>query len=366
MTLRTRLLIGYGYLVVLVVITAVSAASGFFGLSQGIDRILEENFASVEASTEMLEALERQDSAMFEMLLGQKRGSDTLVEADAEFFKALDAARSNVTVEQEGALVRQIEADFQRYQAARDELISEHPDKPLAQYNDAVFPLFVDVKEDVLALLDVNHDAMVEADREARSTATRNGVWLGVLVTVGLLSFVFLTRALQKHLLARLAEFEEVTEAIAAGDEYRRLPAERDDELGVIARHFNAAVDRLDQMRSQSSGRLSEYKGLVIGLMAEVPDEAVLLGLDGAVISSMLSEANETLLRRHLDEIADLSKECYRKSDADFFEYDLGDAACQFELVKSKERRPVGWLGRIVEREGAEEEQAGAQEDSEA
>lgn len=355
MTLRTRLLLGYGYLVVLLVITAVSAASGFFGLSNGIDKILQENFASVRASTDMLEALERQDSAMFEALLGEGRGDESLVEADAEFFRALDDARENITVEREEELVRQIEQDYDRYQEARDKLISRSPDEPLSQYNEQVFPQFVDTKQDVLELLDVNHAAMVDADREARSTAVRNGVWLGVLVTVGLLSFVFLTRALREHLLSRLAEFEEVTQAIAEGDEYRRLPSDRDDELGVIARHFNATVDRLDEVGSEAKGRLAEYRGLVVGLLADVPDEAVLLALDGSMIASMLSEANETLLMRHRDEIQDMCREEHSQSDSDFFEYDLGEATCQFELVKSKGTRPVGWLGRI-EPYGDEEE----------
>jgi methyl-accepting chemotaxis protein len=362
MTLRTRLLIGYGYLVLLLVVTAVSAAIGFFGLSKGIDRILEENFDSVESSTRMLEALERQDSATFKHLLGDS-SRDRLDEVDATFENSLAAARANITLEREAELIDQIERDYEAYRVAREELIARGPARPLVQYNEEVFPHFNRVKEDVMTLLDVNHDAMIAADRAAQASAMRSGVWLGVLVTIGLLSFVLLTRALQKHLLSRLAEFEEVTEAIASGDEFRRLPVERSDELGTIARHFNTSIDRIDEVRSEARGRLSEYKGLVVGLLAEVPEEAVLLALDGSVIASMLSEAHDTLLMRHRDEIADESKEHFETSDSDFFEYDLGEATCQFELVKSKSRRPVGWLGRVLD---ADEEGEGAEQNADS
>ncbi|MGM0556705.1 MAG: HAMP domain-containing protein [Myxococcota bacterium] len=350
MTLRTRLVIGYGYLVVLLVITAVSATAGFFGLSKGIDRILEENFASIRSSTQMVEALERQDSATFKILLGQEDGRTDLERADQEFLDALGAAKGNITVSTETGLIEEADEQFEEYREVRDRLIAASPERPLQRYNRDVFPLFVDVKSTVLELLDVNHEAMIEADEQARSAATRNGVWLGILVALGVLSFVLLTRALQNQLLSRLAKFEEISEAVASGDEFQRLPEDRDDELGVIGRHFNAAVDRLEQLRGNARGRLAEQRGLIVALMRELSSAEVLMGLDGSPIVQEAAVSEVLASPRAVELVKEHLREQFRDGVEQTVVNISDSEAIEFELLSTRGGRPLGWLGHKLDK----------------
>lgn len=196
MTLRLRLLLGYGYLVGLLLLATGSAMLGFFHLSESVDVILEENFNSITAAMRMLEALERQDSATLAALL-EGRGEVPEMEAHEEaFLAALEAAEGNVTEEAERPLLERLRRDFMAYREARDRLLAAQPASPLRAYNTRVFPVFSTAKSQVFELLDLNHQAMVEADREARQAALQNGAWLGFLVAVALISLVFLSRAL--------------------------------------------------------------------------------------------------------------------------------------------------------------------------
>ena len=78
MNLRTRLLAAYGYLVVVMLAAAVAATLGFHAVGQGIGRVLDENVRSVRASIDMLETLERQDSAVLGVLLERAGAEDRL------------------------------------------------------------------------------------------------------------------------------------------------------------------------------------------------------------------------------------------------------------------------------------------------
>ena len=82
MRIRTRILVGYGYLVGLLVLGAASAAIGFQQLGAAIDRVLAENIDSVRASIAMLESLERQDSATLRLLIEGEPRSEALDAAD--------------------------------------------------------------------------------------------------------------------------------------------------------------------------------------------------------------------------------------------------------------------------------------------
>jgi HAMP domain-containing protein len=354
MTLRLRLLLGYGYLVALLLVATGSAMLGFLHLSESVDVILEENFASITAAMSMLEALERQDSATLAALL-EGRGEVPEMEAYEEaFLAALEAAEGNVTLEAEGPLLERLRRDFLAYREARDRLLAAPPASPLRAYNTRVFPVFSAAKAQLFELLDLNHQAMVEADREARRAALQNGAWLGFLVAVALISLVFLSRALQRRLLARLADLRRGMGAIAAGEHHRRLREDESDELGTIARHFNELLDQLQQVEARMRGRLSQERQAVLGLVRHVGGGAAVYDLSGRLLAG---GEEEPFGGRLPDALMDwIDEEGSRRLDAVGEEggdgsqvVDVDGRPMRIDLLLASPRRPVGWLVRREE-----------------
>ena len=222
MILRTRILLGYWYLALLVVVGAAAAALGFHALGSSIGTVLKENFESVQASMQMLDALERQDSAVLALLLGDSAYRAQLQQSELDFRTALRRAGSNVTIEAEQPILEDIETRYDEYTAARDSLLETRHERPLAAYEATTFPLFDTLKVQVYSLLDVNHQAMVQADRRAQRSARQRAMGYGLLVAVALLSLVVLSEALGRHVLSRLSELRSVAQAIAEGDRSRR------------------------------------------------------------------------------------------------------------------------------------------------
>jgi HAMP domain-containing protein len=284
--LATRILISYGYLAALLLLSAAGAALAFEQLGDNINDVLGENFRSVQAGISMLESLERQDSAALSLLLGHAEGRPRLGDADNAFRESIDAARSNVTIEREPEILARIEERFDRFRRVRDEVLMEPAAERLEDYEQRAFPLFEEVKVSVRELIDVNHEAMQRADERARRAAATNAALHGLLVAVALLSLAPLSASMRRHVLSRLQEIGAVSEAISAGDLGRRLDERHTDELGQTARQLNRVLDRYQVSEAELSGHRAHERGMVQSLLRQLPQTAVLFSTSGEVIDS--------------------------------------------------------------------------------
>lgn len=349
MTLRVRLLLGYGYLIGLLVVTAVSALLGFLRLSESVDVVLEDNYATIRASLDMLEALERQDSATLAALLEGAAG-DEMGSHEEAFLAALGAAEGNVTEQAERPALTALRELFDAYRGEREALIAERPERPLRAYNERVFPAFLEVKHKVLQLLEINQQAMIEADRRAKATAVQNGAWLGFLVAVALVSLVFLSRALQRGLLARLDALRRGMAAIAGGDARRRLRADGQDELGRLGRHFNDLLDRLQATEARYQGRLAQERRAVLGLVEALGGDGVAVyDASGRLLASGGPNDDEPpgAVRRWIEERGGGDGEAAGEGERlDAGEVEAGDAVWRLERLTTARGRPTGWLAR--------------------
>lgn len=290
MNLRTRLLFGYWYLVGLLVIAAATATFGFLHLSAGIESVLQENFKSIRACMRMVESLERQDSVTLASLVGGEVSSAELTAFDTEFLGALGEAEGNVTEAEEKPVVQAISEGFASYRSARDGLLAVAADRTPTEYNASVLPGFIALKRAILELVEINQQAMVEADREARESALNSAIWLGILVGIALLSLIAMSRALQRHFLSRLVRLERAMIGIAEGEEGRRLRETGRDELTVMARQFNRLLDRRQELAAASDGRVAQERRTLLGLLSGVGHEAALYNLSGNLQASAGAE----------------------------------------------------------------------------
>lgn len=329
MDLRTRILVGYGYLVSLVVISAIAAALGFHHLGSRLSEVLDANFASVRWSMEMVEALERQDSALLSALLGDEGSNQDISDSDSAFLAALGKARANVTEDRETDVINEVDEAYQAYRQARIRLLSEPHDRPLAAYETEAFPQFDAVKRSVVELLNVNHQAMIAADNEARIEAGRRAAAHGLVVVLALLSFAWLSRALRRDVLVRLTNLKSVAGSMASGDTDRRADATRPDELGLLAEQLNKLLDREAELRGRMDARLAASRALVLGLLQEIAKPSVLFAPDGRVVASTAADPEVKTAREVLKRV--------RSGDVpDEAAFDVNELYA--------ETRPVGWL----------------------
>ncbi|MBL8973064.1 MAG: methyl-accepting chemotaxis protein, partial [Myxococcales bacterium] len=303
MTLRTRILLGYGYLIGLLLLSVSVAAINSQRVAGNAKQILERNIRSLTQAITMLEQLERQDSETLYALLHPTTGTG-LDEAENGFEAALQAAEEVSKAggdETDGPTLAAVRENFDIYRKARAELLSRVYEDSLAAAEDYRGPTqktLLVLKLELGQYVKRKTEALKQANDEASRSAVEGAVLLGVMVTVALLSLGFLSRSLQRDVLGRLTEVGHVTEAIAAGDRRRRVRDFYQDELGLVARQLNAALDRQHELESQMQGRLLEQRRILVGLMNQWPTTAGMIGIDGELVATTLTPEDEAELHR--------------------------------------------------------------------
>ena len=92
------------------------AVTNLVSLGKATDAILSENYRSIIAAENMVDALERQDSGILLMFLGDaEKGIAQFRENEAVFLEWLARAKDNITIQGEAELVQSIETDYATY-----------------------------------------------------------------------------------------------------------------------------------------------------------------------------------------------------------------------------------------------------------
>ncbi|MCY1058383.1 methyl-accepting chemotaxis protein [Nannocystis sp. SCPEA4] len=354
MTLRTRLLLGYGYLIALLLLSVGTAAFNSQRVARNVQVVVQNNLVSLGAAVTMLHQIERQDSATLVGLM-QRSEPTEMTAAEEDFEKAIAQARSVAMSDDERAMLKNLQENYEVYRKARDELLRSIPEDAYAAYHETVFRVFEELKRDVNQYLEAKKTALGDANIEASQSAIEAAVLLGVLVTVALLSLGPLSRSLQRDVLGRLSEVGSVTEAIASGDRRRRVRDFYQDELGQVARQLNAALDRQQELESQMQGRLLEQRRALVGLMKQWPMPAALIGIDGELVASTLSENDEAELDRLTPRVRMAAKVLMTRRfvraeelSADIKASD-GVRVVQMRALASGDNQIAGWLASFVD-----------------
>jgi HAMP domain-containing protein len=354
MTLRTRLLLGYGYLIALLLLSVGTAAFNSQRVARNVQVVVQNNLVSLSAAVAMLDQIERQDSATLVGLM-QRSEPTEMTAAEEDFEKALVQARSAAMTDDDIAMLKNLQENYEVYRKARDELLRSIPEDAYAAYHESVFRVFEELKRDVNQYLEAKKTALGDANIEASQSAIEAAVLLGVLVTVALLSLGPLSRSLQRDVLGRLSEVGSVTEAIASGDRRRRVRDFYQDELGQVARQLNAALDRQQELESQMQGRLLEQRRVLVGLMKQWPMPAALIGIDGELVASTLSEDDEAELDRLTPRVRMAAKVLMTRRfvraeelSADIKASD-GVRVVQMRALASGDNQIAGWLASFVD-----------------
>ena len=116
MGIRIKILSGFLVLTIMLLIAGAWSIYELTHIGSSVQKMLDENYESINAAKVMLEALEREDSAVLLLLSGKwEKGRSIIGAADASFQKGFDAAKKNLTIPGELSYVENIESKYAAY-----------------------------------------------------------------------------------------------------------------------------------------------------------------------------------------------------------------------------------------------------------
>jgi signal transduction histidine kinase/HAMP domain-containing protein len=284
--LRQKLSLGFGGLLLIILIIGIQSIIHLTKLGESIDVILRENYRSVIACQQMKEALERMDSGILFELLGYNRKGDELIRKNELVFEmALQVELNNITLPGEGEKASHLQVLFGKYKT----VLKRIEDSKVAisvrrnAYFTDLFPLFLQIKDTAGEVLRMNQQNMSDANDLARNSAAAARKQMYILLVAGTIvaiGFVFFTGRWILRPINRL---------IQSADEIRRgnldLVVEREsrDEVGHLSEAFNAMAASLREFRRSDQAKLVRIQRATQQAFDSLPDAVAVVDLQGKV-----------------------------------------------------------------------------------
>ncbi len=145
--MKLKILLGYGLSLALVILVGCWGITNLRRLGKASKAILEENYNSILAAENIIDALERQDSAILLFLLENRdRGSQQFRQNQIEFLKWLGRAEGNITIPGESEIIASIENSYQDYLTAFFGL-QQQGNPTTKDYYETVLPIFEQIRD---------------------------------------------------------------------------------------------------------------------------------------------------------------------------------------------------------------------------
>jgi len=280
MTLKRKILLGYGVAFILMGLVIAWAITNLVSLGRATDAILSENYRSILAAENMVDALERQDSGILLMFLGEaETGIAQFRENEAVFLGWLARAKDNITIPGEAELLQSIEADYAAYRRQFSALtdlreIAIPPSLP-SHYQETIYPRFGKVREACIGLRKLNEETMYGASVRAGNVAKR-AIWSTALVaTSALMVALLFSLFLAERIVHPIRRFMEASKKISAGDYAVQVPVETGDELGRLGNEFNQMATQLGRYHEMNIDQIISERNKAEAILSSIEDGLV-------------------------------------------------------------------------------------------
>lgn len=281
MTLKKKILVGYGAAFVLMGLVVAWSVINIVSLGKATDAILSENYRSILAAENMVDALERQDSGVLLALLGDRdNGTAQFRNYEAEFWEWLARAKDNITVPGEAKLVSSIESGYRTYRSSVSALVDSRNSSVKGQlpdhYQRDILPNFEMVRKTCIDLRNLNEKTMYNASLRAGEVA-RNAIWSTLLVAgAALVVALIFSLVLAERIVQPIRGFMEASRNISSGNYEIQVPVKGSDEFGHLASEFNAMAMQLGHFHAMNIEKVIAEKNKSEAILASIEDGLII------------------------------------------------------------------------------------------
>ncbi len=316
-TLKGKISLLYLGLVVLIAIVGTTATINLFELSKSIDSLMIANYKSINSATKMMEAIERQDSAVLIYInVDTQKGKNLFTVNNEEFLKWYNVNANNVTEEGESKMIDTVRVSYTDYVNMfldLQEIRSQQGiEKANEFYDKKMMPDFIHIK-DVLKQLNVLNEKSMFRSKALATKNAENSMYL--ILGMSMLAIIggfAVSRFLTHRFLMPITLLTNNMRSIKAGELNQQAIINSKDEIGELSAEFNNMTKRLQQYEQSTSGKLLLEKNRSMAIVKSISNPLVVLDTDYRII--LLNDAFENffnvrekeLTNRHfLEEIKD-------------------------------------------------------------
>lgn len=285
MGIRTKLVIAFGGLLLIVAVVGVVSLHTLNESSQAIARILRENYDSVAACDRMkasLEKLDRQaELCLWEDRPDVCRQSDPIIQ---EFTKNLRIQQGNVTLSGEQELTDRLTDAWQSY--ARD-LEKFYQLSDLAErrglYRNQLLSRSREVRESAQKIIELNLNNMVAADGQAQLRVAQTRKAMLLLLFIAIAMGAGFTVLVGPAILGPIASLTRSVREIQKGNLDLVVNVHSQDEIGQLGEAFNQMTTSLREFRRSDRAHLLRTQQSTQLALDSLSDAVAICNPDGKI-----------------------------------------------------------------------------------
>lgn len=281
-TLKGKISLIYLFLVIMIAVVGAASVMDLYGLSKAINGLMTANYKSIHAVDNMLEALERQDSAaLIYISVNTEKGIDVFTENTNVFLRWYEIESKNVTESGEQTHVDNIGTYYTKYvklfSSLQEIRNTQGVEASVEFYNNTIMPDFIALKQELKALSGLNETAMFNAKDRATRTARVSMYWLLALTAAAIAGGFLASRFFANRFLRPIYSLTETMKLVKSGDLNQQAHILSHDEIGELAAEFNNMTKRLQQYEQSAIGTLMAEKNKSLAIVKSISEPLVVL-----------------------------------------------------------------------------------------
>ena len=283
--LKTKILLGLFFLLFVIFLLSITGIVSIFYLSQDSKAIIKDNNASVEYSTNMLDAIEDIFTSQLFLLEGNPQNSKDIdllknsVNRGKEIFnKNLELQKANITEINEDELVNRVIVSYTRFISFIDSLNLKNDfyTTGLKEFKER----YIDASLSIKKIYKLNMSAIYRKNRIANKTADDVSLYMAVAAAASILLTIIFIIYFPSYISSPISELTKKIEDISNKKYDQRISIQSNDELKTLAAAFNKMALSLKEYEAQHIDELLTEKRRMETLVTNLHDGTLLLDKD--------------------------------------------------------------------------------------
>lgn len=246
-TLKIKIFASFMLLTLMLAIAGTISIVSFRWLSNSVHGLIQDNYKSIEASKKMIEALEREDSGVLMLILGEwNEGRKILKSADSLFLSAFETAKNNLTEHNEARYIKQIQMAYAIYKSSWERpVVGTEKQGNVSWYKNDIHKKFSDTKRRVNELMSLNQSSMFEQASKLKEKSKR-AIMPGIVSIIAALIFsVVLNFFITRYFVNPISDIAEAVDNCRGGDLKLQSNITSNDEIKKLETAINDLLKRL-------------------------------------------------------------------------------------------------------------------------
>lgn len=287
--LKTKILFGLFFLLFVILLLSLTGILSIYYLSQDSEAIIKDNNASVEYSTNMLNALEEIFNSQLFLIANKTHDStevdylkNTIVEKEGVFKKYLELQKSNITEVNEDNIVKKVIDSYAGFTSLIDS--SSSTNDYSGYLMNELKARYIITSASIRQIYSLNMSAIYRKNRTANQTADKVTFYMTVAAVSSILLTLIFILYFPSYITNPISELTKKIEDISNRKYDQRIDIQSNDELKTLAAAFNKMALSLKAYEAQHIDELLVEKRRMETLVTNLQDGTLLLDKDFNVL----------------------------------------------------------------------------------